>query len=141
MPRCLSSTLLVLFVCYIVLSCEAKGHRRRQSLSRNSKKDGEVCDKFQCADGTCIERKYVCDGWKDCDSDELTCTDYQCRGLDFSKLTGFNCNPLLNDDNSNEEECIPYYMFCDGKEQCKNGNDELYCDYFGENELYDILTN
>ena len=35
-----------------------------------------VADEFQCADGSCIEASFECDGYEDCDdaSDELSCS-------------------------------------------------------------------
>uniref|UniRef100_A0A671PYM9 EGF-like domain-containing protein n=1 Tax=Sinocyclocheilus anshuiensis TaxID=1608454 RepID=A0A671PYM9_9TELE len=70
---------------------------------------------FQCSNGECIPRGYVCDHDDDCGdrSDEQNCTYPTCRGTYFTCPSG---------------RCIHQVWLCDGEDDCEDNADERGCD-------------
>ena len=83
--------------------------------------NAHVCDPkkgiFQCYNGACVDRRYVCDGDEDCldGSDEDPCPE--CH-----KMMKFDCGPLTSKDNTTR--CLNQMYVCDGVHDCENGSDE-----------------
>ena len=69
---------------------------------------------FKCLNSYCIPYKYVCDNTWDCPTgyDEQKCHDSNCSGL-------FHCQ--------NQTACISLTRVCDGKPDCFELDDELFC--------------
>lgn len=68
-------------------------------------------DEFQCADGTCVNKVYFCDGDRDCNdgTDEPSDCQHNCA-------TGeFKCN---------SGKCIMELFKCDGYDHCGDNSDE-----------------
>ncbi|XP_077977099.1 uncharacterized protein LOC144432706 [Glandiceps talaboti] len=70
---------------------------------------------FQCDNGHCIDRYYVCDGANSCGdwSDETIC--------DCSLPDSFYCEYYYH----SYSHCLPGILVCDGHDDCRN--DEFYC--------------
>lgn len=68
-------------------------------------------DEFQCANGQCVSRTYLCDRDNDCSdgSDEASCPKPTCNPQSFQ------CNNSV---------CVPALWRCDGDEDCADGSDE-----------------
>ncbi|KAH7974884.1 hypothetical protein HPB49_020819 [Dermacentor silvarum] len=78
---------------------------------------------FECANGQCIRRAWLCDGYRDCldGSDEdasTTCNTTACRGDEFP------CGPAGGG-------CVPGKFRCDGYGDCTDGSDEKDCPVSG----------
>uniref|UniRef100_A0A8C2DL15 Low density lipoprotein receptor-related protein 2a n=1 Tax=Cyprinus carpio TaxID=7962 RepID=A0A8C2DL15_CYPCA len=69
---------------------------------------------FQCSNGECIPRGYICDHDDDCGdrSDEQNCTYPTCRGTYFTCPSG---------------RCIHQVWLCDGEDDCEDNADERGC--------------
>lgn len=67
--------------------------------------------RFGCVDGTCIDKRQVCDGLYDCVdmSDELNCP---CRENEMTCANGV---------------CVGLDWICDGDDDCGDGTDEMNC--------------
>ena len=79
---------------------------------------------FECDDGTCIPKSWVCDGvWDDCaeaeDEDPSACEDAppECTEAQYSCYNG---------------DCIEPSQACDGTWDCVSGEDEIW-----ETDAYD----
>lgn len=75
-------------------------------------------DKFQCLNGECIWKAWVCDGDSDCeggeDESEATCRDHvKCTNGQF------RCE--------RSGQCISFEHLCDGKKDCDDHSDEIGC--------------
>ena len=74
--------------------------------------EGPACqsDNFPCADGECIFKHWVCDGFSDCqdgtDEEETTCASCPFK---FICATG---------------RCINWENVCDGTNDCNDNSDE-----------------
>lgn len=70
---------------------------------------------YRCSDFHCIPKWKVCDGVKDCSSDE--------QGCDYTVVSGctkdqFKCQ---------NKQCISGHLVCDGYDGCGDASDELFC--------------
>jgi lysozyme len=76
------------------------------------------CEGFTCADGSCIDASWVCDGWPDCPNgdDEAGCPTPTPTPTSCS---GFTCA---------DGSCIDASWVCDGWADCPAGDDETSCD-------------
>ena len=81
------------------------------TASSPSKTPSCPSNKFQCANGKCINRKWRCDSQDDCgdNSDERNCP---CRSYQLT------CNNGV---------CVDKVWRCDGSDDCGDGTDELNC--------------
>ncbi|KAH9514946.1 hypothetical protein Btru_021478 [Bulinus truncatus] len=80
--------------------------------------------KFACSpNGPFISYRYVCDGYKDCNTgeDEAVCK------FDSSKCKEVDSFMCLNR-GLHEKQCVPMYARCNLIEDCLDGSDELDCD-------------
>ncbi len=116
-----------------------------------STEDGLVCEtdtvtvtadtcihgQHQCDDGTCILDQYACDGSPDCPdgSDEKSCT-HVCTffGMDlwdgrdcFDKCLAIDCSCSTHYFQCNSGKCVPWSFVCNGRDDCRDNSDEVYC--------------
>ena len=108
------------------------------------------CDhtNYECMDRTCILQHPMCDGEEDCPdgSDEMQC-DHVCAMIPqgFQNVSCYSdchpcncsCHPLYFQCTSGG--CIPGTLWCDAKQQCRDGSDEQDCIYTNP-ITSDILT-
>ncbi|XP_039282220.1 atrial natriuretic peptide-converting enzyme [Nilaparvata lugens] len=74
-----------------------------------------LSNEFQCPDETCIPKRWVCDGLRDCPlgADEINCT--KCSHDEFK------CK--------SDHKCILNSWKCDGNRDCSDGSDESNCQH------------
>lgn len=81
-------------------------------------------DMFHCLESSgCIQMAYLCNGIYDCadQSDELNC----------NKQTGHTETPQKCSSHeflceNDSDQCLPYFLACDGQDHCLNGRDEKF---------------
>ena len=116
-------------------------------------------NKFQCLDGSCILRSYLCDGHPDCLSSEdeaeedchTTCT-HQTSGesLSYQSICRLNCtkdqckcNPS-SQFQCHQGGCIHFSLLCNHRADCPyDSSDEIYCPQssFQKECLFVIMAN
>ncbi|XP_041374230.1 low-density lipoprotein receptor-related protein 1-like [Gigantopelta aegis] len=79
-----------------------------------------ACDenfKFECKDGSCINKRFLCDGDQDCNdgSDEDISKDGVCGNISCPDPSMFSCS---------NKRCIYMQFVCDGEADCTDGSDE-----------------
>ncbi len=75
-------------------------------------------DKFECADGECIQQAWVCDDQEDCSGGEDE-AEAVCKGRPKCSVDEFRCEL--------SQECVDFASTCDGKKDCADGSDEKGC--------------
>ncbi|KAL5261882.1 hypothetical protein ACHWQZ_G007550 [Mnemiopsis leidyi] len=73
-------------------------------------------NEYRCKEGRCISKRFLCDGWQDCQdgADEKNCVS-TCGSNEF-RCPGGNT-------------CLHESVKCNGDFDCPDGGDELQCDY------------
>ncbi|KAL3878479.1 hypothetical protein ACJMK2_030824 [Sinanodonta woodiana] len=84
------------------------------TISPSTSTIGPVCkeDEFQCNDGSCIAKMYVCDGHPHCSGGEEENINCKCS------LDQFRCS---------SGQCISSQFRCDGNIHCLDQSDEINC--------------
>ncbi len=104
---------------------------------------------FRCTDGTCILEHYLCDGHADCPdlSDEADCS-HVCSLYDALSLKGKDCHRSCTPGNCMCHQlyfqcqyggCVPWSRVCDGKNECSQGEDELFCSFYQDNFTSNVV--
>ncbi|VEN41021.1 unnamed protein product [Callosobruchus maculatus] len=123
------------------------------------KRQTTVCDGFQCNSGTCIPKKQVCNGVKDCEGGD---DETSCEGTSIFKCANgesindqSNCDGVVDcSDGSDETDscknnvicpgyvftcaygaCIDKKKVCDGNQDCRDNSDEANCSTLIDNRF------
>lgn len=82
-------------------------------------REPHVCGihQFQCYNGECIANSWVCDGTRDCSSEE---DELNCGGVTINcRSDQYKCR--------SDGSCVPLTSICNNVMECPDGSDELGC--------------
>ncbi|CAG9823853.1 unnamed protein product [Phaedon cochleariae] len=110
--------------------------------------DAPPCDGFRCALGECINENKTCDGIPDCRSGEDEIPEICSEKKWSCHLSNKTCGCPKTQLKCKNDECVPKFTFCDGKNDCGDNSDEptvcscrAYLELTDPNKVCDGILN